>query len=194
MDLAVTRDNAIVISHDPDLPGGAAIRALKFEDSRLPSLDEVFQLGSRAEFTFNLEIKSFPEHPEYSPPPNEFSRMVLEKIRSYGLERRVIVQSFDFRTLIAMRELAPEIRLGALIEDDGRDFPSVSASAADAEIVAPQFHLVTPQKVADAHRAQRQVISWTANTPGQWDALIGAGVDGIITDDPATLIAYLRAH
>jgi glycerophosphoryl diester phosphodiesterase len=192
MDLAVTQDGVIVISHDPVLAGGAVIRALPFEDSRLPSLDEVFQLASRAAFAFNLEIKSFPKHPEYSPPPDEFSRMLLEKIRAYGLERRVIVQSFDFRTLIAMRDLAPEIRLGALIENDGRDFPSVSALAANAEIVAPQFHLVSREKVADAHRAQLQVISWTANTPAQWDALIRAGVDGIITDDPAALIAYLR--
>jgi glycerophosphoryl diester phosphodiesterase len=194
MDLAVTRDDVIVISHDPVLASGAAIRQLRFEEAHalLPSLDDVFQLSSRSEFDFNLEIKSFPEHPEYSPAPGEFSRMVLEKIRAYRLEKRAIVQSFDFRTLTAMRELAPEIRLGALMENDSRDFPAASAAAANAEIVAPHFPLVTTQKVAEAHRAGLQVIVWTVNEPLDWNALIDAGVDGIITDDPAALIAYLH--
>jgi glycerophosphoryl diester phosphodiesterase len=36
------------------------------------------------------------------------------------------------------------------------------------------------------------VIPWTANTEQEWSALIAAGVDGIITDDPASLIACLK--
>jgi glycerophosphoryl diester phosphodiesterase len=36
------------------------------------------------------------------------------------------------------------------------------------------------------------VIPWTANTPQDWDALTAAGVDGIISDDPGELIAYLK--
>ena len=106
----------------------------------------VFQLASRGTFDYNIETKSFPDHPEYTPPPEEFSRMVLEKIRHYHLEKRIILQSFDFRTLIAMRKLAPEIRLSALIENDSREFTAVSAAAANAEIVSPDFHLVTPEK------------------------------------------------
>ena len=194
MDLAVTSDNVIAISHDPVLTNGAIIRGLRFDDlpSAIPSLDDVFSLASMGRFDFNLEIKSFPKHPEFSPSPAEFANMLLAKIREYHLESRIIVQSFDFRTLIEMRKLAPEIRLAALIEQDERDFLSVSASAADAPIVAPQFHLATPQKVEAAHRAGLQVIVWTANKPADWDALTAADVDGIITDDPAALISYLR--
>jgi glycerophosphoryl diester phosphodiesterase len=51
---------------------------------------------------------------------------------------------------------------------------------------------VTPSRVLAAHQAGLQVIPWTADTPAQWDALIAAGVDAIITDDPAALIAYLK--
>jgi glycerophosphoryl diester phosphodiesterase len=42
-----------------------------------------------------------------------------------------------------------------------------------------------------AHEAGLSVIPWTANTMEHWERLIAAGVDGIITDDPAALIAYL---
>ena len=38
-----------------------------------------------------------------------------------------------------------------------------------------------------------RVIPWTANSRGNWERLVRAGVDGVITDDPAGLIAFLRA-
>ena len=136
--------------------------------------------------------KIFADHPEYTPAPERFAQLVLEKIRLYHLEKRVILQSFDFRTLAAMRHLAPEIRLSALTETDTRDFRAIAAEAAGARIVAPEIPLVTPAKVAAAHAAGLQVVSWTANTPAEWDLLIQARVDAIISDDPAELIAYLK--
>jgi glycerophosphoryl diester phosphodiesterase len=222
MDLAVTKDNAIVVSHDPVLgppicsgpQTSAVIRELTLAEvrqwdcgaapnpdfpaqqaipgTRVPTLDDMFQLAPRGAFDYNLEIKSFPDRPEYTPPPEEFARMVLRKIRQYRLEKRVIVQSFDFRTLVAMRKLAPEIRLSALVENDARDFADIAVEAGNAEIVAPAFRLVTAEKVDAAHGASLKVISWTANTPVEWDKLTHAGVDGIITDDPAGLMEYLN--
>jgi len=38
------------------------------------------------------------------------------------------------------------------------------------------------------------VVPWTANRPADWRRLVRAGVDGIITDDPAGLIAFLEAR
>jgi glycerophosphoryl diester phosphodiesterase len=222
MDLAVTKDNVIVISHDPILKPpvctgpqkSAVIRELTLAEvrqwdcgvapnphfpaqqavpgTRMPTLDDVFHLAPRGAFDYNIETKSFPDKPEYTPPPEEFARMVLRKIRQYKLEKRIILQSFDFRTLVAMRKLAPEIRLSALVENDARDFMAIAAEAGQAEIVAPDFHLVTPQKVEAAHRAGVQVVPWTANTPADWDMLIEAKVDAIISDDPGALIAYLK--
>jgi glycerophosphoryl diester phosphodiesterase len=221
MDMAVTKDNVIVISHDPILHGpvctsaqqSAVIRQLTLDQvrqwdcgavqnplfvkqkaspgTRMPTLDEVFSLATLGSFDFNIETKSFPEKPEYTPAPEEFSRMVLEKVRRYNLEKRVILQSFDFRTLLAMRRLAPEIKLAALTENDPRDF-TVIAREARANIVSPHFSLVTGDKVASAHAAGLEVVPWTVNSPAVWDRLIKAGVDAIITDDPAELIAYLE--
>ena len=52
--------------------------------------------------------------------------------------------------------------------------------------------MASPARVAAAHQAGLQVIPWTANTSKEWDALIAAKVDAIISDDPAALIAYLK--
>ncbi|HJT88891.1 MAG TPA: glycerophosphodiester phosphodiesterase family protein, partial [Bryobacteraceae bacterium] len=160
--------------------------------ARMPTLDEVFQLAGRGTFDYNIETKSFPDHPELTPAPEEFSRMVLEKIRHYKLEKRIILQSFDFRTLVAMRKLAPGIRLSALTEHDQRDFAAIVKEAGNAEIISPEFHLVTPDKVAAAHAAGIQVVPWTVDTPEDWDKMIAARVDAIISDDPAALIAHLK--
>ncbi len=129
--------------------------------------------------------------PDVTPSPDEFVRLVLEKIRQYHLEDRVILQSFDYRTLRAMKKLAPEIKLSALSSDKTRSFVEI-ATEAGAGIISPVFPTVTPEKVQAAHDAGLQVVSWTANKPEQWQRLIDAKVDAIITDDPEGLVKYLN--
>ncbi|MCS6953328.1 MAG: glycerophosphodiester phosphodiesterase, partial [Bryobacteraceae bacterium] len=221
LDLVVTRDNVLVVGHDPVLnsqicsgpEGTRVVRQLTLEQlrrfdcgsqknpafpkqrpvpgTRMPTLDEVLALAGRGHFGFNIEMKSFPDKPQYAPAPEEFARLLLEAIRRHQLERRVIVQSFDFRTLRAMNRLAPDIRLAALWASGSRDFVAV-AREAHATIVSPHFRLVTAEQVRAAHAAGLKVIPWTVNEPEDWDRLLAAGVDGIITDDPAALIAHLK--
>jgi glycerophosphoryl diester phosphodiesterase len=221
MDVAVTKDDVLVISHDPVLnpeicrnPGGSqVIRELTFAQLRLwdcgslvnprfpnqkpvpgtpiPALEEVFALATRGNFLFNIEAKLFPDHPELTPTPEHFAELLLAVIDRHDLRPRVIVQSFDFR-ILNMTTLAPDIRLSALVEDENLgDFVSVARSAR-AQIIAPEKGLVTPTKVVAAHQAGLQVIPWTANTPKEWDPLLAAGIDAIITDDPAALVTYLK--
>src|ERR1700743_3506029 len=94
MDMAVTKDNIIVISHDPVLEPPVcsgpsvspiiqqltlaevrqrdcgAVRNPRFDTqqpipgTRIPTLDDVFQLASRGAFDYNIETKSFPDHSE----------------------------------------------------------------------------------------------------------------------------------
>jgi len=220
MDVAVTKDNVLVISHDPHMnpeictgphPGIAiheitlaevreydcgALKNPKFPKqqpvpgTRVPTLDEVLNLAN-GKIQFNIETKSFPDHPELTPPPAVFSKMMLDVIRKHHLESKMIVQSFDFRTLVAMKRLAPEIRLAALWEGESRPFVDI-AREAEAGIISPLFTLVTPEQVKASHEAKLQVVPWTVNTPAAWQKLIDAGVDAIISDDPAALIAYLK--
>ena len=221
MDVVITKDDVPIITHDPitnpricQSPTGrrAIIRKLTFAElrewdcgslvnprfpdqkpvpgARMPALDEVLALADRGSFLFNIEAKMY--RPELDPHPVHFAELLLQSIDRHNLRPRVIVQSFDFRILLAMKQLAADIRLAALYED-GRlgDFVSI-ARIAGTQIVAPEQDLVTPAEVTAAHQAGLQVIPWTANTQKEWDALIAAGVDGIITDDPAALIGYLK--
>jgi glycerophosphoryl diester phosphodiesterase len=146
LDVAVTKDNVVVVSHDPhvnpvickDAPPNLAIHQLTLEElrrfdcgalknplfpkqkpvpgTRIPTLDDVLALGSRGKFEFNIETKISPKHPELAPPPEEFARLVLDVVKKRNLVSRVILQSFDFRTLRAMKTLAPSMRRSALYE------------------------------------------------------------------------------
>src|SRR5437588_1347278 len=92
MDVAVTKDGVLVISHDPHLnpeicqgpQPNTLIRSLTLEQvrqydcgllknprfekqrpvpgTRIPTLDEVLGLSSQGSFEYNIETKSLPEH------------------------------------------------------------------------------------------------------------------------------------
>jgi glycerophosphoryl diester phosphodiesterase len=184
MDVVVSRDDVVVVSHDPYLKSGTFIRELTAKESGLPTLDEVFLLAGRGNFLFNIEAKVSAHT------PSNFAELVLDRIGEHGVKSRVIFQSFDFAILHRMNRFAPGIMLAALWEGEARSFVEIADEAGTA-IVAPQYTLVTPDEVRAAHEAGFRVIPWTANTVEDWTRLIEAGVDGIITDDPAAMIAHL---
>lgn len=220
LDLAVTRDNVLVVSHDPVLPafcaGGSGTRVIRemtfaelqawdcgaktnpaypkqkaFPGTRVPKLDEVLALAPRGKFEFNIETKIFRDKPELTPSPEEFARLLVEAVRRRHLESRVIIQSFDFRTLEASAKMAPEIRRSALFERLPADFVS-RVKRIPASIVSAHYSQVTAKNTAEAHTAGLQVVPWTANQDKDWAGLAAAKVDAIISDDPAALIAWLR--
>ncbi|MCL4402864.1 MAG: glycerophosphodiester phosphodiesterase [Acidobacteria bacterium] len=220
LDLAVTKDDRIVVSHDPVLdprlctaPPGSVVRRLTFDEllkwdfgclknprfprqtpapgSRMLALEEVFNLAREVPVQFNLEVKSFPQFPEYAPPPDRFAQLLNEAIRSAGLGDRAVVQSFDFRILHEMKKLAPGLRLAALYSPGLAD-PVAIARQAGVSILAPDHRLLAARRIRAAHGAGLEVIAWTVNTAREWARLIRAGIDGIITDDPAGLIDYLK--
>jgi glycerophosphoryl diester phosphodiesterase len=184
MDVVVSRDDVVVVSHDPYLKSGTFIRTLTAAETGLPTLDEVLAL--EGSFLFNIEAKVS----EHTPP--DFAELVLAVIRRHAVEARVIFQSFDFAILHRMKRLAPVITLAALWEGAARSFVEI-AREAGTSIVAPEYVLVTEDEVRKAHQAGLRVIPWTVNAIEDWKRLIAAGVDGMITDDPARLIAYLHS-
>lgn len=221
LDLAVTKDNVVVVSHDQKINSTIcsgpkehpSIRELTLAElreydcgskrnpqfpkqkpvpgTRIPTLDEVFTLVPRGTYEYNIETKTSPAAPELTPSPEDFVQLVLDVVKKHNVGKRVILQSFDFRTLHAMKKIAPDIRLSALYAGKPRDFVEI-AREAGASIISPVQQLVTREQVEKAHAAGLQVVPWTANTPEDWKKLIDAGVDAIITDDPAALISYMK--
>ena len=139
---------------------------------------------------FNVETKLDPRAPDLSPDPATFARLLLEVFRERALLDRLIVQSFDPRTLVAAADLAPGVRRAILLAAPPDDVV-LAARQARASIVSPYHVWLMPEHVQAIHEAGLTVVPWTANTVAQWQQLMLLGVDGIITDDPAGLIDWL---
>ncbi len=231
LDLNVTKDGVVVVSHDQRIdpalclaPGGKPagrppLRSLTYEEvrgydcgslknprfprqvpvpgERIPSLAEVFRLvkdstaPAASAVEFNIETKIVPGEPDLSPEPAEFARLVLAVVRDFGWESRVIVQSFDRRTLAQVRRLEPRVRTSMLISDNLPDLAAVAA-AEKAAILSPNALWLTREDVEALHRLGVQVAPWTVNDERGWSAMLALGVDAIITDYPRELIAYLK--
>ena len=149
--------------------------------------------------------------------PSTFARIVVDAVRKAGFAARTTLQSFDWRTLVEAKRLAPEIRTACLtIEGGNGDTVKADDSgaspwhaglslarhegslpklvkAAGCDIWSPFWRNVTPERVREARALGLAVLPWTVNEPADMEMLIDAGVDGLITDYPDRLRRVLTA-
>jgi glycerophosphoryl diester phosphodiesterase len=252
LDMGVTKDGVIVVSHErglnPDLargPDGRYVSAgvpyvnltlaevkqydvgqirpgsayaarfpeqLAISGTRIPTLAEVFELVRRSgdrHVRLNIETKIDPTHPEESLDPQSFVTAVLGLLRREHFADRVMIESFDWRTLLLVQKQAPEIPTVYLTQQQqpeeniyldksspwtagfdpmkyGGSVPR-AVKAAGGRIWSPLYEEVTVRSIAEAHSLGLPVIVWTVNDPKEMSRLIDMGVDGIISDRPDLL-------
>jgi glycerophosphoryl diester phosphodiesterase len=189
------------------------------DGARIPTLLQLFELAKASGKSprFNIETKLSPERPGETPDPETFTRLVVEAVRAAGLATRTTIQSFDWRTLLVARKLAPEIETVCLtyeatlrdkVDADGRrpspwlagldplahggSIPRL-VKAAGCGTWSPLFSELSSQSVAEAHALGLKVVPWTVNAPADMARVIDMGVDGLITDYPDRARAVMSA-
>ena len=151
------------------------------------------QRTKAARVNFNIETKRRPDDPSTigdgfnGSDAGPFELALLDLVESYELGDRVVVQSFDHRSLWAIHKVDSTIRLAALTSDTYADPADLAANG--ASIWSPRFSTLTEQHVVDAHNAGLAVIPWTVNDTADMATMISIGVDGIITDRPDLLLS-----
>ena len=191
------------------------------DGSPMPTLAAVFALAERAgnrDVRFNIETKISPLEADLTLPPEAFVEAVLAVVRAGGVESRVTIQSFDWRTLRIVQARAPgmvtsylsarqrwldNIRAGEAgpspwtagldVDDHGGNVAALVA-AAGGRVWAPFHREVDGAKIKDAHDRGLAVKVWTVNDVDRMNQLIDLGVDGIITDYPDRLRAVMAAR
>jgi len=135
---------------------------------------------------YNIETKSRPEwYGVYGPQPEEFSQLLYDELAELDILDRVIIQSFDPATLIAMREIDANVVQAMLVyEEDQTIERKIEILGYTPEIWSPHYELVTPELVAEVHDRGMTIIPWTINEREEMIRLLDMGVDGIITDYP----------
>ena len=109
----------------PRFPQQQKIKAIKpLLADLFDSVAENMKIRRRPFPYFNIETKCLPAGDgRFHPKPEEFVELLMAVIKEKQLEERVIIQSFDFRTLKYLHEKYPSIKTAMLIEDsDENDF------------------------------------------------------------------------
>ena len=96
-------------------------KQIAIDGERFPALTEVYA-AIPAPMRFNIEIKTDPTRPNDTADPGYFTRLVVDAVKDSKAVDRTMIQSFDWRTLIEARKLAPEIPTACLtIETQNSD-------------------------------------------------------------------------
>jgi glycerophosphoryl diester phosphodiesterase len=183
------------------------------DGERFPTLSQVFEFArtSGKPLRLNIETKITPVNPDETVDAETFAKLAVDAIRTAGLAPRVTIESFDWRTLVQARKLAPEIETVCLtIESDGMDTVQRNAGrpspwhagldlsahggslpklvrAAGCGTWSPFWRNVAGESVEEAHALGIKVLPWTVNNPADMARLIDMKVDGLISDYPDRL-------
>ena len=230
LDLAVTKDQQLVVSHEPwmaalicthpdgspvseeeeqsllihqmtlaevqsfdcGLRGNANFPEQVARPTRKPTLaamveiaEQIAQDLKRPLPFYNIEIKSLPEWDEvYTPLPEAFARLLLQELARLGIAERTTIQSFDVRSLQAVRQQAPSQTLAYLVANRNTLEENLDTLGFLPDIYSPYYLLCTPELTQSLHQQNILLIPWTVNDPKEMKRLVEMGVDGIITDYP----------
>ncbi|MBC7887673.1 MAG: glycerophosphodiester phosphodiesterase [Ferruginibacter sp.] len=136
---------------------------------------------------YNIETKTNPLTDNiFHPAPAEFVDLLMKLINSKGIENRVIIQSFDFRTLQIIHKNYPAVKTAMLIEDyDKRTLDEqLNSLGFTPTIYSPAYALVNKTLIDACHQKKIKLIPWTVNETITINNLKQLGVDGIISDYP----------
>ncbi len=205
LDVHLTKDNEVVIIHDEDIKrtcnGEGLVKDMtlselkKFDASatfkgvygknEIPTLREYFELIRSTDVITNIELKTG----VYEYPTIE--QRVIDLVREYGLEKKIIFSSFNHFTVKRCEELAPEIKRGFLTGDWLVDFGKYTRER-NVQCCHP-WHITLSQAVVDEmHKAGCEINTWTVNEYADIERLSAMGVDCLIGNFPDRMIETLR--
>jgi glycerophosphoryl diester phosphodiesterase len=127
---------------------------------------------------------------------------VVRAVRRAGAERRVLLAAEDEAVLAKLRALDPGTAFGSSLAD----VVEFVRAGAEGRLAShrPRGHalqippealgqpLVTPELLAGARHLGVFVHVWTINEPREMRRLLELGVDGVMSDFPARLLAAAR--
>lgn len=190
------------------------------DGERIPTLREaiaLFKKSCRPPTRLLVEIKTSPEAPDLTPPPEWVSERAVRMLIEEGVAERAWVLSFDWRNLAHIQKNAPEIATvhltivspglnnvkplqpgpspwlaGIDVDDFGGSAPR-AVKAAGGRIWSPHFRNLTRESLAEARGFGLKVSVWTPEPPDDLKRMIEWQVDAITTNRPDILKSLLEA-
>jgi len=204
-DVQMTKDGHLVLIHDEQLGrttnGTGWVKDLTLEEIKqldagswfsaayggetIPTLDEFFHLISPTSLWVNIEIKDgFILYPG-------IEEALVEKIKEYHLQERVLISSFNHYSIVKIKKLAPDFKT-AVLYLEGLYQPWDYARNLGATALHPEKNVIFPEVVRAAHQAGMKIYPFTVDEKKEMRRIIAMGADGIMTNVPDRLILLLR--
>lgn len=180
------------------------------DGTRVPRLADLFEMVKRkgyAEIRFAIETKLSPLAPEETLAPEPFGAALVAEVRKAGMQQRVQIMSFDWRTLQVVQRIAPEIPT-VYLSAQQQWMDNIGAGKAEGSPWVAGFQYrthgsvpkmikaaggqlwsvfkgdVDAASVAEAHGLGLKVLVWTVNDAAAMNRVVDMAADGLITDRP----------
>ncbi|RLK47530.1 glycerophosphodiester phosphodiesterase [Microbacterium telephonicum] len=206
VDLQLTADRHIVLMHDAtvdrttdgrgrvsaltlaevrELDAGSSFSA-RFAGTAVPTADEFLAVLAAHHGRAILDLKGLWD--------SEAAAALVAAVEAHGLQDRVVVASFDARTLADIAARSAVIARLAILKRLPADVVAAARQAGVRGVVVDRKALqAQPDLVDRLHAEDLRVVVYTLNSDEQWGAATELGVDGIVTDDPRMLAGWQRA-
>lgn len=184
-----------VKSH-PQFPQQAKLRTYKpLLSDLIDSVEQYVKLHHLKPVYYNMETKSTPQGDNiYHPEPGPFVALIMDIVAAKGIAGRVIIQSFDPRTLRIVHANFPGQTTALLVGNKESFEKNIADLGFTPSIYSPYYTLVNADLVKKAHDSKVGVLPWTVNEEKDMKALAELGVDGIISDYPDRLVALFGSY
>ena len=199
-DVRLSRDGVPVVIHDASVyrTGGVNRRVAdmtfnelnqvdvgswfnrdRFSTQRVPSLAQLLELVHSNKLLLYLEMKG--KRRELARLADACCRLVEE----HGMRDRVVFECLEPETV---RNIDPTVKTAALFRPPS-SFILKRALAAAASEIAVHHRLLSNRLVEHAQAANLKVVTWTVDDPAWVKRAQATGIDALITNNPAALIA-----
>ncbi|GIP35713.1 glycerophosphodiester phosphodiesterase [Paenibacillus sp. J2TS4] len=198
LDIHLSADGEIVVCHDSTVnrttDGTGAIRAMTVSDlkkldagvrygeafrgERIPLLSEVFEAIPK-QIMINIEVK------------NVYDGLIEGRLvdllkRSDRLES-VVVSSFRHQSLVRLKKLEPELKVGILYDELYSHKGYADLSPVPLYSLHPHYINIGDEDIRELRESGYEVYVYTVNDEQSMRRMIASGVSGIITDCPGKL-------
>lgn len=113
---------------------------------------------------------------------------LVKLLEQEKLTDKVVVQSFDWEFVKACRQLSPTLTLCTLSGKAANKEQIEAAAATGADVIVWNHEKLRSDQIDLIHRLGKKAWVYTIDDPQKTASFIAAGIDGVITNKPATMI------
>lgn len=198
LDVQLTKDGEVVIIHDEKVDRTTDNKGFVVDYT----YKDLLQLNAATLFPHTTPFAPIPRFEEYcewvaSTPlitnvelktgiiyyPG-LEQKVIDLIRKYNLEEKVIVSSFNPLSLIETQRLDPTFPLALLVEEQGLKNAGYVCKHFQFTYYHPSIKEITKEGVDECKNHGIDVNIWSANTQSDLEHCIEIGASGIFTNFP----------